>query len=804
MISGRNTVKPVQHTLYNTHTSASGDVIIGGGGFYGVIRQEERFRGNQVRRIIWLSAVSALALAGAAGAAAQTQSGAAQPQPVGARPAPEVQEVVVTAEKREERLVNVPVAITALKGSTLQDIGAKTISDFAAFVPGLQLASQGGGGGQELVLRGLSTGVQEDSALVGQVIDGVSIGSSSTYALGGASTLDSALWDVDRVEVLRGPQGTLYGANAMGGLISYVYNQPNLHQLGGALETEGAATQGGAGSWSVRGEVNAPIITDQLALRVSAYEDNEGGYIDDPALHENNINRTLEEGVRADLLWRPNDRFTANFEAIYQHDHRDASDEASYYATTGAPVQGPLDQKYGLLDPGYFNFEDFALTLSYDFGPVTLTSISSYQHLKNVQNTVFTDTVDGPLFTNPADLALFGVAGPAATNLDFEDVAGTSKYSEELRVTSNGSGPLQYVAGFYTSHENSFGSLLFYGDGASGAPLPNLDPGLITGNPSNFAEYAGYAQASYTFLNRLTITGGLRYTYIDQTFQETLTGPYAAPLQAFHILAATAQTSGTESDLNYLVSARYALTSHSNLYARVATGFRPGGPNVAVYGLPQTFGPDTITNYEAGYKASLFDGRAQFDADVFYIDWRNIQLRASADGIAGEVNGGGASSRGVEAQGSFVPIQGLTVGGNAAYVDAHLDQSVPSTGGVAGDPLPLSAKWSGALFAKYVFPVTGSWNGFVGGTAHAVSARNISYPNGYLAQNPNFVLQPYLLGDIRAGIQNDSYEVTLFIDNLGNSRAELSALSTDELVANVAEVSIAQPRTFGIRLDAKF
>jgi iron complex outermembrane receptor protein len=750
-----------------------------------------------MRKMIWLSAVSTLTLAVATSAAAQSQ-------PAGADQTPAVQEVVVTAEKREERLVNVPVAITALKGSTLQEMGAKTLSDFTALVPGLQLASQGGGGGQELVLRGLSTGVQEDSALVGEVIDGVPVGSSSTYALGGASTLDSALWDINRVEVLRGPQGTLYGANAMGGLISYVYNQPDLRRFGGALEAEGATTQGGADSGSLRGEINAPIIADQLALRVSAFYDNEGGYIDDPALHKNNVNQTIEQGVRAALLWQPNDKFRANLEAIYQHDHRDASDEASYFATTGRPVQGPLDQKYNLLDPGTFDYDEVALTLAYDFGPATLTSISSYEYLKNDQNTVFTDTVDGPLFTNPADLALFGIAGPAATNMNFEDRAGTNKVSEELRVTSNGAGPLQYVAGFFTTHESSFGSLLFFGDGPNGAPLPNLDPGLITGLPSSYTEYAGYAQVSYTFLDRLTITGGLRYDYIDQTFQETLTGPYAAPLQAFHILGAEPKTSGTESDVNYLVNVRYALTPHSNLYARAASGFRPGGPNVAVAGLPRTFGPDTITDYEAGYKASFFGGRVQFDADVFYIDWRHIQLRATAGGLSGETNGGAASSRGVEAQASFVPIHGLTVGGNVAYVDAHLDQSVPSVGGLAGDPLPLSATWSGALFANYVFPLVGSWDGFVGGTAHAESARNISFPDGIAADNPNFVLKPYLLADIRGGIQNDRYTVTLFVDNVSNSRAELSALSTDELVANVAEVSIARPRTFGIRLDAKF
>ena len=749
-----------------------------------------------MQKMIWLGAASALALTAATSAAAQTQ-------PAGASQASVVTEVVVTAEKREERLVNVPAAITAVTGARLTDMGAKNLADFAALVPGLQLESQGGGGGQELVLRGLSTGLQEDSALVGEVVDGVPVGSSSTYALGGASALDSALWDINRVEVLRGPQGTLYGANAMGGLVSYVYNQPNLHRYGGAVEAEGASTQGGGQSWSVRGEVNAPIIDDQLALRISAFDDNGAGYIDDPALNKKNINQTIEQGVRADLLWQPNDRFTANLEGIYQHDHRDASDEASYYATTGKPVQGPLDQKYSLLDPLTYDYEEVALTLSYNFGPATITSISSYEHLKNDQNTVFTDTVDGPLFTNAGELAFFGVPGPAATNMNFEDSSGTNKYTEELRATSNGAGPFQYVAGFFTTHETSYENLIFAGDGPNGAPLSNLNPGLVTGDPSVYTEYAGYAQGSYTF-DRLTVTGGVRYDYLEQTFAETFTGPYAAPLVAFHILTPEPTTSGTESDVNYLFNARYALTPHSNLHVRVANGFRPGGPNVAVTGLPRTFRSDSIIDYEGGYKASFFGGRAQFDADVFYIDWRDIQLRATAGGFTGETNGGAASSRGVEAEGSFVPTPGLTVGGNFAYVDAHLDQAVPSVGGAAGDPLPLSAKWSGAIFANYIFPLTGLWDGFVGGTAHADSARNISFPNGIVADNPNFVLKPYVLADLRAGVQNGRYTVTVFLDNIGDSRAELSALSTDELVANVAEVSIARPRTFGVRLDAKF
>src|SRR5258706_12155 len=173
--------------------------------------------GNQRHKMIWLGAVSAVALMSATSVAAQNQpSGASQVQ--------NVEELIVTAQKREERLVDVPAAITALQGNMLRDMGAKTLSDYAALVPGLQFASQGGGVGQQLVLRGLATGVQTDSALVGEIVDGIPVGSSSTYALGGASALDTSLWDVARVEVLRGPQGPLAKLPCLLDPEKFVYN----------------------------------------------------------------------------------------------------------------------------------------------------------------------------------------------------------------------------------------------------------------------------------------------------------------------------------------------------------------------------------------------------------------------------------------------------------------------------------------------------------------------------------------------------------------------------------------------------
>jgi outer membrane receptor protein involved in Fe transport len=211
-----------------------------------------------------------------------------------------------------------------------------------------------------------------------------------------------------------------------------------------------------------------------------------------------------------------------------------------------------------------------------------------------------------------------------------------------------------------------------------------------------------------------------------------------------------------------------------------------------------------LWNYEAGYKARLFHGLADFSADAFYIKWRDIQALTAVNGFSTIINGGDASSRGFEAEVSVRPVQGLTIGANAAYTDAHLDHDSALIGGLAGDPLPYSAKWSGAIYGDYDFPVTGDWRGFVGGTLRAEGRRNSGFPEGAAAGVPNYVLPSFVTVDLRAGVENGGYRLTLFADNLGNERAQISALTQFETLTGQAEVTMARPRTVGVRLDASF
>jgi outer membrane receptor protein involved in Fe transport len=708
---------------------------------------------------------------------------AAQQAPGSAQAATSVSEVIVTAEKREQRLVDVPAAVTALTGQNLSQQGITSVTDFAALAPGLTFTG-GGAGATTLVIRGINSAVALGPA-VGVLVDGVPVGSSSSLSGGGLWSLDAGTWDLNRVEVLKGPQSTLYGAAGMTGLLSYVYNQPALGRFGAAGEGEVSGTEHGGTNYAVRGMINIPIIADHLALRIAASHAEDSGYINDPALNLNKINGYRQDIVRGSLLFKPSEALTIKLDGDYQHFRRSSSDFVLYDRTTSQPVNGPLDNAQGLLDPWDFDLKEVALTVGYDLGPATLTSVTSYQSYVGTIDAFYSNTTLGQ-----------ALEGLGAANIGVLLQPTTNKWTQELRLVSKDKGPFHYIAGFFYTGENSLPEQAVLGYAADGSSIA-LNPLLTIHEPSRYREYAGYFQIGYTFFGRLDVTGGFRYTHDSTSFFEVgggLLGSTITPVP---------NTSSSEDEENYLVTAKYKLTNSSNIYARASSGYRPGGPNLGEVGAPATFGPDNLWNYEAGYKARLWNGRVEFDADVFYVTWNKIQVTGvTAQGLAYTTNGNKAVSQGFEAQGSLVPFSGLTLSGNIAYTDAHLKDPAPQVGGAAGERLPNSPVWSGAAVADYRFPLTGNLYGFVGGTLRAVGARNSAF--GGDPSLPQFHLPSYVLGDLRAGVDGGRWTLTAYIHNIGDARSELSATTNIDNGTDFAHVEIARPRTIGMMLDIRY
>jgi len=693
-----------------------------------------------------------------------------------------IDEVVVTASKREEKLIDAPLSVSALSAEDLTKLGATQFRDFADTVPGLSYTTSGAGATQTS-LRGVTVGF-DSSPTTGIYLDEVPIGSSTPFALGAQLGLDTALFGLDRIEVLRGPQGTLYGASTMGGLIKYVTKRPDTGNFTGEARAGTSYTQDGGVSYNVAASINLPIATDIAALRASAYESHDGGYIDNIALGEKDVNRSDVYGGRLDLLLAPTNSSNIRLGAFAQDISR-AGEGTADYTRAGQPVYGDLEQYRRLAEPFDQSFRLISGTLSYDFGQATLTSISSYQ---TVRTAFFWDlsAVYVPLL-NSLSLGPYSAVGD-------QGVSETHKFTEEIRFASNKGTHVDWLIGaFYTREASELDEIFVLRD-PTGQPLPNDLFTYVT--PSNYKEYAGFGDLTWHLSPRLDVTAGLRFARNDQINEQHGSGL---------LVGNRPITQSNGHVFTYLGNARYHFDDHSIGYLRYATGYRPGGPNLATIdpstGLPvgqAAFEPDRLKSYEAGLKKETTDQRYSIDLSLYYIDWNNIQLATIRGGFQAYVNApGGAKIKGTELGATGHLIDGLTVRSVLTYDDARLAQADTDLGAARGERLPTTPHFSGSLSVDYSLPVT-SLQPTVGATLRHVSDRTASFNNstGY----PQYLLPAYTTTDLRAGLTLGQFSTQLYIHNLFDNRGQQS-LYQPQFGPRVA---ILQPRTIGITVTTKF
>ena len=251
-----------------------------------------------------------------------------------------------------------------------------------------------------------------------------------------------------------------------------------------------------------------------------------------------------------------------------------------------------------------------------------------------------------------------------------------------------------------------------------------------------------------------------------------------------------------------MANASYDLMDQTMIYARVASGYRPGGPNVALPDVPPTVDSDTLVNYEAGVKSEFWDGRALVEATVFWIDWEDIQITSSSGGISFLTNGGTARSRGVEFSSVFSPVDGLRLGANAAYTDSELTEDVPHLQGVDGDSLPGVPEYNASLTADYTWPVMQDWDASAGGGVRFVGERNTNFPADYR----NVVIDSYGALDLHAQIANNTWTLRAYVKNVTNEDDFLNVGFVEDGLGGPVELQgfVLQPRTIGVSLDARF
>ena len=710
-----------------------------------------------------------------------------------------VSEVVVTAEKREEPLQQAPLSVTAISGATLELQHAVDLEDWAGYVPGLVLGDAGAPGESFLAVDGI--GPIGSASEVGVYIDGTPVGSTSSFEGANGFTMDLMPYDLQRVEVLRGPQGTLYGASTMGGLINYVLAAPDpTHfsgQIGGDLFGVDHASNPGGGA---RGEANVPI-NDTLAVRVSGYDENTPGYIDDATTGRKDDNALTQFGGRLALLWKPTTDFSAEASALYQKSHADDQSFAALSTTTQQPIAGDLSNINTRREPYTQELQLYNVTLNWNLHWAQLTSVSSYQQFTN-------DTVED--LTDYLGALLGEVGAPAKNQSDFDENYRLSKFSQEVRLASPDGQKLEWLVGGFYTHEDAANSEVFNAYNNSGVLLAGLNPVEAVSLPSTYQEYAFFGDLTYHFTDWFDLTGGLRYAHNNQTFVESEGG---ALLGSSPPTAAVLVVPGSSSEgvTTYSVAPQLHLTKDVMAYARIASGYQPGGPNIVlpgVSGVPSQFGSSRLTDYQVGLKSTLLDGRATLDLSAFYIDWTQIQVSVLINNTSAIENAGKARSEGFDFSGSYSPIEGLVLGGNLSYADAILTDPVPSIGAASGARLPYVPLWSGSLTADYSVPITETWRGFIGAGYRYTGSRfsdvqgstSNGEPQGIKVGADNVV-------DLHVGARTADLKITVFAKNLTNEHAYLapadyffSALGSPIDI----KAPVEQPLTVGVSVDKSF
>lgn len=726
--------------------------------------------------------VTVSAVLGVAGVAlSQVSAAQVAPQSSGSE-ATALETVVVTADKREESLQNVPMSVTALGGAMLNNLQASDFADYASLVPGLALNSAQPGQ-TRLTLHGQNAGGAASTVAV--YLDESPFGSSTGLVNGAIDTGDFDTWDMQRIEVLRGPQGTLYGANSEGGLLKFVTNAPQLGKFSTAGEVGGEDVSHGGNGWDARGMVNIPA-GDQFAFRVSGFYDDIPGFIDDPALGTKNINEGKKYGGRASLLFAPTKDFSVLLTAAAQTSTYDGINTVDVNPVTLKPLYGDLTQERVVPEPSMFQYQNYSGTIDWNVGPFRVVSITSY-------GTLDTNTVTDGTPIYGGDAAAFGGTGApldAANNLN--------KFTQEIRLQSPASDRLEWQVGaFYTHEKAALIQNLNAVTAPNGPVLALLIQPVID---STYTEGAGFLNLTYHFTSQFDLQAGGRWSHNSQDATQTTT--FNA---AFGVPTQTVNGNSSENVWTYSVAPSWHFDKSTMAYARLATGYRPGGPNVLPPNAPPTvpheYGSDQTTNFELGVRSTQLDGRLSLDVALYHVDWKNIQILEVVNGFNINANAGTARTEGVEWNFAYVPLQGLTFQWTGAYSDALLTSDAPTLGAFSGNRLPWVPKWSTAIDAEYKHAAFGNFDAFVGGTWSYVGEQSSDFASSATTPPGQLVLPTYSTYGARLGLENDRYRITLYGKNLSNSRGITNYTSNG---SPYSTITVTQPLTVGLSLSAKF
>jgi iron complex outermembrane receptor protein len=723
-------------------------------------------------------------------------------QPAPAQAEADQNAIIVTAEKRPQLLINVPQSISVVSGGTLEALHATNFQDYLKLVPGLQL-NQGSPGEGRLIVRGVNTGGVASTVSV--YVDDTPFGSSSGLVNGAVLAGDFDTFDLDRIEVLRGPQGTLYGASSLSGVLRFITNAPSTSgfEFRGRAGIE-SVSDGGLG-YNANAAINVPLGST-LAFRASGSYRKDAGFIDSIGTGGSdvakNINGDRVFGGRASLLFKPSDAASIRLSAIAQNIDAREPTVIEADSVTLRPLHG-LSESQFVPQFSDLHYRIYNGTGAFDLGFGKLTTSTSFAKQNQDLRSDLTVAFSG-LLTAAFGLPANEFIEPQKTNL--------TKFTQEVRLSGETRFADWLVGGFYTHEKGLIAQDLIALVPGTFTPItlpaafaPTL--GHLTLN-STYKEIAGFANATVHFTPQFDLQFGGRYSKNDQSTDQATVGILAGG-------TTDTKDSSSEHVFTYSVAPKYKLNQNTTLYARVAKGFRPGGPNVVAPTAPanlRTFHSDSTTSWEAGIKTQSADHRFSLDAAAFHITWKDIQLFTVvvANGVpfGVNINGSSAKSDGVELTATARPAPGLDLSLNGAYTNARLTAATPaSVGGRKGDQLPFTPKLSASANADYHWLLSPGLRAHVGGSLRHLSGQTGPYDARFVAAHGRQRHIPaYNVVDLNAGLNFGHFDLEAYVKNVGNSRGITSVVGTTTPIfpAGAIGTGIIRPRTIGLSLGFNY
>lgn len=730
------------------------------------------FHGRRVRSI-FSECVSVLALCASPAFAADASVPAANAEP---------SEIVVTAQKREESLQKVPISIGVLSGKTLDQQAVGGTIEALALQPSIALSSSDAGGSTQISIRGVAPALAlgAGSSTVAYYVDSVPYGTVRNAAVPNTSS-----FDLSRIEVLRGPQGTLYGANALNGVVRVLTNDPDPSHFEAKMRAGLSATEGGEPSYRADAAINIPLIEDRLAVRLVGGVERAGGWINQPMRGVKNANSQLTEYVRVKIGARATENLRIDLSAwLYRNEY----DAANYSDSSG-------NQRAQIGFPGETTFGSYNAKIVYDLPFATISSATSYMAFRMDLNSDFNY---GPAVPNANDPLL-----PSDYNL-VSDLPG-SVFSEEFLVNSNGQGPWRWSAGLFyrKAHDDTFHT------------FPAFAGPFSLNWRDKSKSYAVFGEVTRSFADgRLELTGGLRYFHDDVKTTTTTASNNLFP-------------AGEVRQKAHATTPRVVMTWLPSVdltaYISYSQGFRSGLPQAPLTTLLNSSivsaKPDKLTNYEVGSKGKLFDGLLTYDASLYYIKWKGVQqllsLFSNGVGVGYLANGTSASGVGVDLAVTLQPATGFKIGGSIGYSglteDVDVTQNITGVEEVLypkGSRIPFSPKYTLGGFLSYAFGLGDNLDGTFRVSASyrskTILKTHNNGPQTQLCTPPNADVQicesgrPFYVNANFDISTRSNQTISLFVENLTDWGGK-----TDPSYSFPTEYR-PRPRTWGIQYSATF